>query len=101
MTDLTAKIAALPKWPVFPNWTSHADVSLRYPAESVRQERERIVTVTANAALARLALAREWISFYPHQAGCPWRGVLNDVTGKQPPCNCGRDQLLAALEEPK
>ena len=94
MTDLTAKIAALPKWPVFPNWTSHADVSLRYPAESVRQERERIVTVTANAALARLALAREWVESGAHLDSC----IRNEGNGFR--CTCDRDALLKAIEVP-
>ena len=91
MTDLTDKIAALMEWPKLKGKASSSPYRTWYDYEHKR----------SNAALARLALAREWISFYPHQAGCPWRGVLNDVTGKQPPCNCGRDQLLAALEEPK
>ena len=85
MTDLASRIAALPEWP-------GAEEIMPVSWRAIRER---------NGYRARLALARDWIAFYPHQAGCPRRGVLNDVTGKQPPCNCGRDQLLAALQEPK
>ena len=54
------------------------------------------------AALARLALAREWIlTSVPHLEGCPWRGLTRDAQGLLPGCSCGRDALLAAMEVPK
>jgi hypothetical protein len=53
-------------------------------------------------ALARLALAREWINTrVPHLEECPWRGLTRDAQGLLPDCRCGRDALLAALEVPR
>ena len=71
MSDLDERIAGLPEWP---DPYEHSD---RLTAE-----------FTIDAALARLALAREWIALQRH--GCPDRL-----------CTCGRDALLAAMEVPK
>ena len=73
--SLQAKIAALPRW------RSRSD---EY----------------AEAALARLALAREWIASQPHAMECPYRPVFvggNRVQWVET-CTCGRDALLEALE---
>ena len=48
-----------------------------------------------SAALARLALARKWIEG-AHLDICAY----NMTCGKYP-CDCGRDALLKALEEPR
>lgn len=82
MSDLQSKIDALPEWPDMERWgwASHE---------------------IETAALARLALAREWIEANPHTNPCPWRGLLKNAAGYIPPCACGRDALLKALEEPK
>ena len=77
MTDLQAKIAALPEW------GSRSD---EY----------------AEAALARLALARKWIASQPHGV-VPGVGI--DCAAFNPRtrlnCTCGRDALLEALEVPR
>ena len=44
-----------------------------------------------SAALARLALARKWISESGHAFWCEM----------DPTCTCGRDALLEALEVPR
>jgi hypothetical protein len=86
MSDLEQRIAALPEWPD--------------PDEPMfKQER---LAWSSDAALARLALALEWINTrVPHLEGCPWRGLTRDAQGLLPDCRCGRDAMLAALEVPK
>ena len=97
MTDLTAKIAALPEWPDSNDYASKfvlssgVSVTYSYPADDVK-----FVNAQLDSALARLALAREWIEGKGHDLSCEsacWEAYT--------PCTCGRDQLLAALEEPK
>lgn len=51
------------------------------------------------AALARLALAREWIGC-AHQVGCTQWPNDNGLISRKA-CDCGRDALLAALEPPR
>ena len=82
MTDLTAKIAALPEW------AERVDAEVQ-PWQTIVRDR--------GCALARLALAREWIED-AHQYDCE---VVTDKYPQYAQCTCGRDQLLAALEEPK
>ena len=58
--------------------------------------------VEQNAWLIKaLALAREWINGNSHQRGCPWDGLTGSAASLTPPCTCGRDALLAALEVPR
>ena len=83
MTTLHDKIAALPEWPE----RIASDVQ---PWQTIVHEHR--------AALARLALAREWIESEPHTAKCPWRGLAKNAEGFKPVCTCGRDALLKALE---
>ena len=75
MTDLQAKIAALPEW------GSRSD---EY----------------AEAVLARLALAREWMDDASHHDGCELFRCSDEGTyvGAIGRCTCGRDALLEALE---
>jgi len=80
MSDLSSKIAALPPWPT-PD--GHGD-----GFELVH------CAVRLGAALARLALAREWIEGRPHDGSCP-------AIHGAPNCFCGRDALLKALEVPR
>ena len=94
---LTEKIAALPEWPESPRWIQFAEM---YPAESVRQERERHITSMANAALARLALVAKMIkaqdmTLVQHSRVCA------SLTFKNGKCDCGRAALLKALEAPE
>ena len=70
--NLAEKIAALPEWP-----------SVMVDGPDLR------------AALARLQLAREWIAqTWTHHGNCRAIGSF----AEPPPCTCGRDALLAALE---
>ena len=95
MTDLTAKIAALPEWPDINDYASKfvlpsgVSVTYSYPDADVK-----FVSVQLDAALARLALAREWIE----EAHLSYCDINMRSNGR---CDCGRDALLAALEEPK
>jgi hypothetical protein len=52
--------------------------------------------LSLTAALARLAVAREWIALARHLDSCEAQGWEHPI-----PCTCGRDALLAALEVPK
>lgn len=89
MTDLQTKLAALPDWP---EPISNFDISVR---DYGWWQTERGV-----AALARLALAREWIASQPHGVSRSGTDCLSfRFTGQ--PCTCGRDALLAALEVPR
>ena len=96
MTDLQAKLAALPKWPEpLDYYVSRTGITPWKHLVSLR-EAER------DAALARLALLWEWVETrVPHLEGCPWRGLTRDTHGLLPDCRCGRDALLAATEVPK
>lgn len=90
MTDFQARLDALPKWP-------KGSYLICRPDEVVSWHESMTY-----AALARLALAREWIGI-EHR---PWCASLNPGaehfrTGKNPPCTCGRDALLAKLEGPR
>ena len=82
MTTLHDKIAALPEWPKEENYAtpmklrSGVQVTYSYPADEIRCMSDQL-----DAALARLALAREWIA-------------ANDRP-------CSREEILAALEGPK
>ena len=76
--NIQQRIAGLPEWPLTQGEVDWYD-GLR----------------VAEAALARLALAREWVSLSPHYIQCDsWRQAAK-------PCTCGRDALLAALEVPR
>jgi hypothetical protein len=83
MTDLQSKIAALPEWP---EPITNFDISVREWGHWQMDGRL--------AALARLALAREWIKD-AHGWGCSYDGSFMES-----PCTCGRDALLTALEVP-
>lgn len=82
-----------------------ADLDRGYDAEADNKSlRSRLAEVIEclDAALARLALAREWVlTSVPHLEGCPWRGLTRDAQGLLPGCSCGRDAMLAAMEVPK
>lgn len=82
MTTLADRIKALPGWPE----RGAADVQ---PWQTIVHEHR--------AALARLALAREWIADRPHTANCTIHGSFAPT----PRCSCGRDALLAAIGEPE
>jgi UDP-N-acetylmuramyl pentapeptide synthase len=83
MTTLQEKIAALPEWPKPGQYVNV------YGMEEMGKLGRQL-----HAALARLALAREWIE-YAHQSDCDQ--MDRDA---ERPCSCGRDALLAALGEP-
>jgi hypothetical protein len=84
-TDLQARLDALPEWPeTFASDTELYDIFLRF----VMTERD--------AALARLAPAREWIADSPHMLSCEMNSWEFST-----PCTCGRDGLLKKLEVPK
>ena len=86
MTDLTDKIAALPKWASEESCDNK--IAVGYCQDCDEQDMD--------ALRARLALAREWIAARRHAEWCEtfsW--------SPEKPCTCGRDALLAALEEPK
>lgn len=119
MTDLQAKLDALPEWPERENMPTRKLPYLQTSAPCMicaalvsgdfglvpnicdgcynhalyRYERRR-----ADAALARLALAREWIDGAPHAIKCPWERWTGCADALKPPCTCGRDALLKALE---
>jgi len=81
MSDLQAKLDALPKWPGLMDHGRYY-----YKKESA-------------AALARLALAREWIGD-THRADCMITLVTWTQLGERD-CTCGRDALLKEMEVPK
>ncbi len=92
MKTLDERLAALPEWP-----SLRPDVFKSLSAATLlRMERD--------CALARLALAREWIAASPHRDPCPpvncefIEGHFEFIEG---PCSCGRDALLKALEAPR
>jgi len=95
---LAEQIAALPEWPKEDNYSaqfrlaSGVAVTYSYPADDFR-----LAQATVDAALARLALAREWIEGIPHVWDCD----LCHGAKKNPRCTCGRDALLNALEVPR
>lgn len=78
------RIAGLPEWP------DPDDFNVGNPVDEwAKAVRDR------DAALARLALAREWIAKDGCEDDClVYRAIPH-------PCTCGRDALLAALEVPK
>jgi hypothetical protein len=83
------ELAKLPEWPKLKGKASSAPHRTWYDYEHLR----------ANAALARLAAAREWIESQPH--GVQPNGIDCDkfrtiLRG----CTCGRDALLKAMEAP-
>jgi len=81
--DLQSKIAALPEWP---------------DTVGVHGSLGAIICLERDAALARLALAREWIE----DAHRLWCDLVPDEEGRRAgPCDCGRDALLLALEVPR
>jgi hypothetical protein len=83
MNELDKRIAGLPEWP---DPYEHSD---RLTAE-----------FTIDAALARLALAREWIEQSEHHGHLAWCELApNFIEGCV--CACGRDALLKALEVPR
>jgi hypothetical protein len=84
---LTDKIAALPEWPVEP-------VLIGPTAERDYYKRGQYEMARAEAALARLELAREWIKYRGHRHGCKW-------LRKDRVCTCGLFAALAALRRPE
>jgi hypothetical protein len=90
--DIKEQIAALPKEPERPK--------ILRPERSVGAESQWTVYQfnRAEAALARLALAREWIEA-AHQSDCDL--FTDDGMRSFYSCTCGRDALLKALEVPK
>ena len=74
--NIKERIAALPEWP---------KPMRGMPLESAADQ--------LDSALARLALAREWIEVTGrHSDSCHYGNLVN------PRCTCGRDALLKALE---
>ena len=84
---LTDKIAALPKWMV-PALTPE-------PRRSGPFDAEQYWMAQFEAALARIALAREWIALDCMHSNCPHQ---YDRPGVE--CSCTRSALLKALEPP-
>jgi hypothetical protein len=82
--SLKSKLDALPGWPK----TARLGMSDSTDADYWCDE--------SAAALARLALAREWIA-EAHKDECDMNLSKYPQYGK---CDCGRDELLAALEVP-
>lgn len=78
MTTLQDQIDALPGWP-----------AATFPTRSIE------------AALARLALAREWIAETGHSGDCPAHLRGTPYGDDDAPCLCYRDVLLKAMEVPK
>ena len=80
------KIAALPEWPKG-GVPAHGSLGA-------------VIALEHGAALARLALAREWMDDADHHAECNAAAWDDDgpYTRTGAPCTCGRDALLAALE---
>ena len=90
--DLQARLDALPEWPEpCSNAVRLGEISSDCSnCFDVAQE-------TVTAALARLALAREWIE-EAHQVGCL---MFPDTEGNAGwKCDCGRDALLKKMEVP-
>jgi hypothetical protein len=80
--DIKERIAGLPEWP-----------ERFWPAIASRPAYEK-------AALARLALAREWIEQSEYAGHATWcEQAPNFIEGCV--CACGRDALLKALEVPR
>lgn len=101
MTDLPARIAALPEWPKdiervgpFKRYKDH-DYTVYDDGRSAETPYQ---TDLAEAALARLALAREWIET-AHGTDCAMYPDTEGNAGWK--CTCGRDALLKALEQPQ
>ena len=98
MIDLQAKIDALPEWPkpiarVGP-YKIYGDHKYAVYDDGNSAETP-YQTDLAQAALARLALAREWAAKAPHHVSCAaWCQSSKD-------CTCGRDALLKAMEVPR
>jgi hypothetical protein len=82
-SDLDERIAKIAEWPKRPLYFEHGYEEANY--ESLR----------AAAALARLALVREWIDG-AHQNDCSYDGSYEGGE-----CSCGRDALLKAMEVPR
>jgi len=82
VSGLQERIAALPEWAECEGYE-----------DGLRVDRD---TLRLRAALARLALAREWIADSRHLESCEY-----DAWEIKTPCTCGRDALLAALEVPR
>lgn len=101
MSDLTDRIEALPKWPKEEDYSSQirlaSGIAVTY---SYHADDFRLAQATVDAALARLALAREWIEESGHTISCAWRHTKLTSTSLWPPCDCGFIEILAALEEP-
>ena len=91
--DLQAKFAALPEWP-------HGAQITQRPDEIAGWYKSN-----ADAALARLALLREWVAEANHHDGCAclYYAASSEMwfASDDKPCTCGRDALLAATEVPK
>jgi hypothetical protein len=99
--DVMERIAGMPRWSkeVEANPYSSNLLGAIAMRGASRKERDLI------AALARLALAREWIAEANHHDGCECLYYVASsemwFASDSKPCNCGRDALLAALEVPK
>jgi len=87
MDSITERIAGLPEWP------DPDDFNVGNPVD----EWAKAVRDLA-AALARLALAREWIDCHPHEEWCE---LYKNEVDQFLVCRCGRDALLKALEVPR
>jgi hypothetical protein len=82
--DIKERIAALPEWAECEGYE-----------DGLRVDRD---TLRLRAALARLALAREWIDCHPHEEWCE---LYKNEVDQFLVCRCGRDALLKALEVPR
>jgi len=97
VTDLNAKIDALPEWPNETNYAkqfrlaSGVDVSYSFPEDDFKFMQDSM-----DAALARLALAREQIAADCLHSNCP-----HQFNRPGADCSCARSALLAALEAPR
>jgi hypothetical protein len=89
--DIKERIAGLPKYPAPPD-------NCAFPSD---QEWTLYRFEVAAAALARLALAREWIEKQPHDIDANGIYCKAFNPGTRLDCTCGRDALLAALEVPR
>jgi hypothetical protein len=91
--SLQEQIDALPEWPDIKDMLSACMSADVIEEVMLNHQSDRV-----DAALARLALAREWIEREPHANRCPWRNLAQNAAGFRPACTCGRDALLKALE---
>ena len=88
MTTLKEQIDALPEWPV--------EIDVGYPPPDDAEWNDYLHE-KLGAALARLALARQWIATSNHDDTCD---LFEDYSrdASELTCTCGKDALLQALE---